>query len=311
MKIKKNIYLFLNFNFILSITLQRIQNQEMLFHINHHKNSAIISSLGAELVTFCKNETNYIWTVDNLFWNKTSPILFPIVGKLQNDTYSLNGKQYNLPRHGFARDFEFDLIEKKENSLIFSLIQNEETINLFPFDFELQIAYTLSDDKLEISYLVKNNSETTMPFSIGAHPAITINNEITEYSIEFENCQKLICHNLNNQLFDGTTNEISLNKYQLPLSYSLFEKDAIVIKNFECRNLIIFENGTPYLKFDLGNFPHLGIWTKQDAPFLCVEPWFGYADSHNTTGYFLKKEGIQILEPNKIFKSYFSIEILQ
>lgn len=283
----------------------------MQFLIKHNKNSAVISSLGAELVSFSKNETNYIWTVDNLFWNKTSPVLFPIVGKLQNDTYSLNGKEYNLPRHGFARDFEFDLIEKNENSLIFSFTQNEKTIRLFPFNFELQIAYLLNDDKLEISYLIKNNSDVTMPFSIGAHPAIAINTTINKYAIEFGNCQKLTCHNLNNQLFDGTTNDIILNDHKLPLSYSLFEKDAIVIKDFECKNLIIFENGIPYLKFDLGNFPDLGIWTKQDAPFLCIEPWFGYADSQNTSVDFLNKEGIQILEPNKIFKSYFSIEILQ
>lgn len=283
----------------------------MQFLIKHNKNSAVISSLGAELVAFSKNETNYIWTVDNLFWNKTSPVLFPIVGKLQNDTYSLSGKEYNLPRHGFARDFEFDVIEKNENSLIFSLTQNEKTIGLFPFNFELQIAYLLNDDKLEISYLIKNNSDVTMPFSIGAHPAIAINTTINKYAIEFENCQKLTCHNLNNQLFDGTTNDITLNNHKLPLSYSLFEKDAIVIKDFECKNLIIFENGIPYLKFNLGNFPDLGIWTKQDAPFLCIEPWFGFADSQNTSGDFFNKEGIQILEPNKIFKSYFSIEILQ
>lgn len=311
MKIKKNIYLFLDFNFILSITLQITENQDMQFLIKHNKNSAIISSQGAELVAFYKNETNYIWTVNDLYWNKTSPVLFPVVGKLQNDTYTINNKQYNLPRHGFARDYEFNLIEKKENSLVLSLTQNEETINWFPFNFELQIVYTLSDDKLEISYLIKNNSDVKMPFSIGAHPAIAINEDFTKYSIEFENYQKLTNHNLNDQLFDGTTNEILLNQQQLPLSYSLFENDAIVLKNFECRNLIIFENRIPYLKFNLGNFPDLGIWTKQNAPFLCIEPWFGYADSNNTSGDFLKKEGIQILEPNKIFKSYFSIEILQ
>ena len=101
---------------------------------------ATINHFGAELEIFSKDNTNYIWTIDESYWNKTSPVLFPIVGRLKNDSYILNGKEYNLPRHGFARNFEFEVIEKTENSVMFLLKENEEILKVFPFKFELQLS---------------------------------------------------------------------------------------------------------------------------------------------------------------------------
>jgi galactose mutarotase-like enzyme len=282
----------------------------MIVLIQNQKFSAKINSLGAELISLNNGDKNFIWTIDELYWNKTSPILFPIVGRLKNDSYISNRVKYSLSRHGFARNFEFLIIDKKENSVTFSLNENHETLAQYPFLFELQICYTLEDNKLVISYIVKNNSDQEMPFSIGAHPAFAIDSDLANYTIQFENDEELITHELENEQFSGKTKSINLKNKTLPLSYSLFEKDAIVLKKMESKNIIILKNQLPYLKINFGDFPNLGIWTKKNAPFLCIEPWHGYADSANANGRIEDKEGIIVINKGDSFETSFSIEIL-
>ena len=272
--------------------------------------STNINSFGAELIDLVKEERNYIWTIDEQFWNKKSPLLFPIVGQLKNNSYTLNDKQYSLTRHGFARDYEFDFIEKTSSSVLFSLSQNDDTLKQYPFQFELQIKYELIQNKLIISYLVKNKSDLKMPFSLGAHPAIAVRDDIKNYSILFENDENLIRYKLENGLLSDKYEKVETKNNTLLLNYSLFENDALIFKKLNSKSLIILENNKPYLKIDFGNFPNLGIWTKNNAPFICIEPWFGYSDSNNTTGDLYAKEGMQILESNNEFTTSFTIEIL-
>lgn len=272
--------------------------------------SVEIDSKGAELIQIKKNTKQYIWDIDTKFWNKTSPILFPIVGRLKNDIYTIEDDTYSLPRHGFARDCEFKISNKKETSIEFLLSENKETLQQFPFEFELKLKYILENNSATLKYTVTNNSEVTMPFSIGAHPAFAIDITKNNYQILFDNDSELITHELENEQFSGKSRKITLENQALPLSYALFEKDALVFKNLNSRSLIIFENGNPYLKIHLGNFPHLGIWTKPNAPFLCIEPWFGYADSVNSNGSIFEKKAIQQIEPKQTFECYFTIEIL-
>lgn len=272
--------------------------------------SVEINSKGAELIQIKQKNKNYIWEIDTKFWNKTSPILFPIVGRLKNDTYCINNKSYTLPRHGFARDYEFKIIELQETIIEFLLTENSKTLEQFPFPFELRLKYSLENNSLCLHYTVSNNSDFIMPFSIGAHPAFAIDISKNDYQILFDNDSELITHELENDQFSGGFRKINLKNQLLPLSYSLFEKDALVFKNISSRSLTIFENGNPYLKIQLGNFPHLGIWTKVDAPFLCIEPWFGYADTEKADGTILNKEAIQTLAPNEKFECSFRIEIL-
>jgi len=278
-----------------------LQNQNIKVKIN---------SFGAELTSLSKGKNNYIWTIDEQFWNKTSPVLFPIVGSLKNDSYLLNQKKFSLPRHGFARNYEFNVIEKTETSATFSLSENEETLKVYPFHFELQIAYTLQENELIISYLVKNNSNEKMPFSIGAHPAFAIDSDITDYSLLFENDDILVTHELEKGQFSGKTRNLILEDKNLPLSYSLFDKDALVFKKLNSASLTILKNKNPYLKVNFESFPNLGIWTKPEAPFLCIEPWHGYSDNKDSNRNIFEKEGIQTLNKHETFKTSFSIEIL-
>ncbi len=154
--------------------------------------TASIKHAGAELFSLKNNQNKeYIWEGNPNFWGKHSPILFPIVGTLKNNTYEVNGKEYQLPRHGFARDMEFQLIEKTGNSAVFSLESNEETLKKYPFEFELQLIYTIEGTSLNIEYIVINKNDEKMPFSIGAHPAIALPENFESYSLKFEKEESL------------------------------------------------------------------------------------------------------------------------
>jgi len=273
--------------------------------------TAQIKHLGAELFSLKSNQDKeYIWEGNPTFWGKHSPILFPIVGSLKNNSYSYNQKKYQLNRHGFAREMEFELIKKTEESATFSLISTVETKKVYPFDFELQICYSLDENKLNIDYKVINKTETTMPFAIGAHPAFALSGHFEEYNLEFQQDESLKYHLLEEGLISNTTNEIQLDNKQLGLNYHLFENDALVFKTLESKSITILKNETPILKVNFTDFPNLGIWTVVNAPFLCIEPWFGYSDTLNEYDDFCKKEAIQLLGENKFFESNYSIEIL-
>lgn len=279
----------------------KIENSKLTAQINHS---------GAELFSLKDNNNKeYIWEGNPAFWGKHSPILFPIIGTLKNNSFSYKGNEYHLSRHGFARDMEFDLIQKLENSATFSLSSSTETRKVFPFDFELQIKYSLNENKLIIEYKVVNKNEEVLPFSIGAHPAFALTKPFENYSLAFEQTEKLTSYQLENDLISEISETINLNKNKLPLSYSLFEKDALIFKTLKSRSIDILENRAPLLRISFDDFPNLGIWTKNKAPFLCIEPWLGYSDTINCSGNILEKEGIQLLKGNKTFNSTFSIEI--
>lgn len=272
---------------------------------------ASIKHAGAELSSLRNNQNKeFIWEGNPDFWGKHSPVLFPIVGTLKNNTYTVNRKEYQLPRHGFARDMEFQLIDKTENSVTFSLQSNVETLKKYPFEFELQLIYTLQENALDIQYKVINKSESKMPFSIGAHPAIALPENFESYALKFDREEVLKYYLLENDLISNKTKVLETKNSLIPLNYKLFENDALIFKTLESNSLTILENSKPYIKVDFKGFPSLGIWTKEQAPFICIEPWLGYSDTAVNSGDLFEKEGILILDANQVFTSKFSIQIL-
>jgi len=279
--------------------------------ISNSNLTAQINSFGAELFSLKNNKNKeYIWEGNPAFWGKHSPVLFPIVGTLKNNLYQYNGVEYHLPRHGFARDLEFELIDKSENSVTFSLMASEETRKVYPFDFELQIIYTLEDKSLNIKYKVINKSKSQIPFSIGAHPAFALSGDFENYSLEFEKEESLEYYLLENDLISNKTKKLEAENGTLSLNYELFENDALIFKSLQSNAVTILENLNPIVKVSFEDFPSLGIWTKSNSPFLCIEPWFGYSDTEDSSGNLFEKEGIQLLDKNETFESKFSIEIL-
>ena len=279
-----------------------ISNSNLTAQINH---------FGAELFSLKNSENKeYIWEGNPAFWGKHSPILFPIVGTLKNNSFHYKESEYHLSRHGFARDMDFELIEKLKNSATFSLTSSEESRKVYPFNFELQICYSLEENKLNIDYKVINKNDETMPFSIGAHPAFALPKPFEEYALLFGYNEILTSYTLENDLLSDNFSTIEMVDNQVPLNYSLFEKDALIFKKLQSKSITILENQNPLLRVRFDNFPNLGIWTKSNAPFLCIEPWLGYSDTVHSSGNILEKEGVQLLEPKKSLECNFSIEIL-
>ena len=148
-----------------------------------------------------------------------------------------------------------------------------------------------------------------MPFNIGAHPAFSIPKNFENYSLSFNNEEQLVTHHLEHELFNGTTSNIYIEQGKLPLTYALFEKDALVFKQLKSNEISILKKDQPHVKVNFEGFPFLGVWTKKNAAFLCIEPWLGYADSLTSTGNIYEKEAIQILNSKESFTCSFSIEI--
>jgi galactose mutarotase-like enzyme len=278
--------------------------------ISNHKIKATINTLGAELTRLEKDNQNYIWTIDESFWNKTSPILFPIVGRLKNDAYTIEGKTYELPRHGFARNFEFEIELQTDNSVVFLLTENAETLKCYPFQFELRLKYEVTENGLKMQYSVLNKSDKIMPFSIGAHPAFAIKEEFSYFTLAFNEVEDFVSYELENEQFNNSFQNIFSENGKINLDYALFEKDALVFKHLKSDTLALLKNNQPYISVEFKGFPYLGIWTKPNAPFLCIEPWCGLADNTNHNGNIYEKEGIQILDNNAEFQREINITIL-
>jgi galactose mutarotase-like enzyme len=278
--------------------------------------SAKIDSFGAQLNSLKKTNENleYIWQANPQYWNRHAPILFPIVGRLKDDEYFYKGNKYNMTQHGFARDCEFELVKKEENYLKFRLKNNEKSLEIYPFLFELDISYELVENKLIISYEVKNMTNSKMLFSIGAHPAFNWpleNEEKNNAYLEFENIENTKRYFLNDKglVYDSSDLEIIENK--IPLSEELFKEDALVFNDLSIKTVSFKNtNNKNYIKLDFKNFPYLGLWSKPSgAPFLCIEPWFGVADSFDSSKNLEDKKGIIALQEDEIFSCFYSIEI--
>jgi galactose mutarotase-like enzyme len=282
--------------------MHTLENEFLLINI-HPK--------GAELQRLYNKQTNieHLWSGDATYWGKFSPILFPIVGTLKEDTYYYKDKAYHLPRHGFAREKEFMVKEKTENSISYILQNDEETLQNYPFFFSLTITYTLKEHTLDCTYTVENKSKEEMYFSIGAHPAFAINSNYEDYYLQFNKDEKLVRYKLDNGLINDTTATIDLPNNQLPLKHKLFYEDAIVLKNIESNTITVLnKNNTNGFHFHFNDFPFFGIWAAKDAPFVCLEPWCGIADNTDHNQQLTNKEGICKLAPKEIWERFWSVE---
>ena len=288
----------------------------MNYEIKNEYIKAKIKSFGAELNSLQKidDSLEYIWQGDKEFWARHSPILFPIVGRLKNDSYFYKNQKYNMSQHGFARDKEFEIVEKKDDFIEFKLSSDEKTLKIYPFSFELYLSYKLERNSLIVSYKVINKSDEKMLFSIGAHPAFNWSLEKDlkkeDYFLEFEiNNSKRYFLNELGLVFDSI--DLKFEDKKLFLNEELFKNDALVFNDLNIKNLT-FKNirNENFIKLNFENFAYLGIWSKPSgSPFLCIEPWFGVADEIGTNQKFEEKTGILKLKKDGIFEASYSIEI--
>ncbi|MFT3946449.1 MAG: aldose 1-epimerase family protein [Agriterribacter sp.] len=275
-----------------------------------------VNPKGAELTSLYDKTTNteYMWSGDPAFWGKHSPVLFPIVGTLKEDTYYYEGQAYQLSRHGFAREMPFTVADKTEKSITFSLVSGTETLQKFPFPFRFYISYALQNKSLSVTYYVINGGDKPMYFSVGAHPAFKVpvaeGTAYDDYYLEFEKDENAGRWPISK---DGLIEEQPLKLLsgkKLPLTKSLFYDDALVFKQLKSQAVSLRSDKTGRgFNFQFSGFPFLGIWAAKDADFVCIEPWCGIADSVNTNQDYTQKEGINRLEAGGVFERGWAVEV--
>ena len=260
----------------------------MLHYLENDFLKISVDTHGAELSSiFNKKENkNMLWHGDSEFWGRKSPVLFPLVGKYKDGKTTYKGKEYALGQHGFARDSEFSLVGQTESKLSFELTSNENSLTKYPFNFRLVCSFELKDNRIIVGWYVENTDDKTIYFSIGAHPAFYCKKEETVLSMNSEN----IKYNLINSdgLYTSKTYDIESS---FVLHDSVFDNDALIIENSNVTEVSLSDNGKNYLtmKFDA---PLFGVWspTKKNAPFVCIEPWFGRCDGEDFNGDITERE---------------------
>ena len=290
--------------------MQNLKNKSLQISIN---------DIGAELssIRSVKNNQEYLWRGDANYWGGQAPILFPFVGRLKDDTFYVNNKAYSQNQHGFfRRSNEIALIEKTDSKITYRHTHTEKTLKVYPYQFEFTTSYELIKNKIIIVHEVVNLGNSTMYFSIGEHPAFncSLQNENESYdscSIVFEQEETDETWNLSKDgLFDNTTTPVLNKTKSLALHKNSFEKDALVFKNLNSKKVTLRnETEGPLLTVEFADFPFLGIWSKANAPFICIEPWQGYADSINASQKIEEKEAITKLRPKEKHLASYSIEI--
>jgi galactose mutarotase-like enzyme len=287
----------------------------MSVRISNGMLTAQISEKGAELISLYHHalRLEYIWQSDPAFWEKSSPILFPIVGALKDGKYFFEGNEYALPRHGFARDQVFELASSDASSATFILRDSAITKVAYPFEFELRIIYELDRFQLGVRYEVDNPSTRKMYFSIGGHPAFKVpliaGNSFEDYFLRMEKQESSRRWPVSQEGLIGPSPEMFLHDSDIiPLSHDLFSNDALVFKDLQSRVISIRSHKHAHgLDFSFPGFPFFGIWSFKNADFVCLEPWCGIADSTLHDQNLVNKEGIIQLAAGESWSGAWSV----
>lgn len=279
--------------------------------------SVQINKLGAELSSVKNMITGieYIWQADPQYWARHAPILFPIVGRLKNDQYSFNQNVYKLTQHGFARDQNFKIVSQSTTDVVFELRESELSLPKYPFSFILQNRYSLVENSLNIEYYVSNSDQKDIYFSVGGHPAFNIP---LIQNLKFDN---YFCEITPNIVYDrivlknSTSDFNHLEKFsekRFQIQRNLFANDAIILilNQKETKVSLVSERDEHGVSMILENANYVGVWSPypKEAPFVCIEPWWGIHDTINSDGDLTRKHSIIKLQPNEKFSGKYRLE---
>lgn len=276
-----------------------------------------IDSFGGELKSVKDKSTGqeYMWQGDPKYWGRTSPVLFPFVGSLRNKQYTYDGKTYAMGQHGFARDMEHALVSKTDTEILFELVSTEETLQKYPFDFVLNLGYELVDKELKVIWKVTNSStDKALHFSIGAHPAFNcpIHGEENKagYKFYFGGVDEIHHHGHTDTGLSIEEDVIlPLENHRATITPEFFDGSTYIIEQPPTNEIGVEDPaGNRYITmfFDM---PIVALWSPpgMNAPFLCIEPWFGRCDAHDFEGTLEERAFNNCLEAGKIFETAYTI----
>lgn len=282
----------------------------MTYYIENEYIKIGVKTAGAELTSFVSKESDieYLWQGNPDVWYGQSPVLFPIIGRVLDDKYFVDGKEYTMPKHGLFRKRDAVLVEKTADTMTFMEKSDDETKKIFPFEFEVYVIFELINKSLKVTHKIVNKSDTTMYFSIGGHPGF--NCEIGDYLL-FDEKENLDTIEIDTGcLRTGKLIPLLKNDNKIVITKDIFNNDALIFTGMKSKNITLAsDNHSRQVIFDYSDCSYLGIWAKPGAPYVCIEPWWGVNDSHERKDDFSQKDAIISLDSGNTYNCYWSAEI--
>lgn len=283
-----------------------------MIELKNEQLTVLVATLGAELQSVRDREgREYLWQAGPE-WPRRSPILFPIVCSVNDNTYVVDGKQYHLPRHGFARDMEFTLISKTDEKVTLALHESEETLKVYPYRFNLAVTYRLEGNKLHVIWHVENTDSLEIHFQIGAHPAFNVPGGKLEGIIKLDNEEPMdALKSYADGSHDMVEEPLEAENGIIEISNNFFRNDSVKIHKCQTHRAMLMDtNGEPAVTVDYKT-PVCAFWSPYDkqAPFVCIEPWYGIGDPRGWKGEFRDKLLMNHLLPGASFMSKYTITI--
>jgi galactose mutarotase-like enzyme len=277
-------------------------NDDAVTTIASDKLRARISARGAELIALQdRSGADYLWNGDPAYWPRHAPLLFPMVGRATDDRIRVDGHCYPLSQHGFARDSLFTLVAAKDDSCTFALAPDATTRARYPFEFSLEASYRVSDARLSISAVVRNDGPSDMPCSFGFHPAfvwpLPQGGARDLHEIRFEADEPAPIRRLVDGLLAPDAIATPIRDRRLALDDALFAHDALVLDRIVSRRVVYRGATGPALIVEFLDMPQLGLWTRPGAGFVCIEPWQGFASPLGFDGEFSDRPGVVAIPP--------------
>ncbi len=284
--------------------------------IENESFTAVIATQGAELRSLKnkQSQAETIWQADPAVWACSAPVLFPIVGSLIDGKTKIDQTTYSIPKHGILRGRDSELIEQGADYAIFRFSANAEIKELYPYSFTLDVTFRLQENELVVSYAISNSGDEEMICSLGSHPAFALdlkNNALTDYFIEFSEAESLDLYGVTEGIFHKKDEQYLKNESQIPLTESLFNDDALMFRNIRSSTIRIKRPAAESsIEIDTHGTPHLGIWSKPGAAYVCIEPWHSCGDTADSDGLFENKPDMQRLKKGETYETGYTIRVM-
>ena len=290
----------------------------MLITVKNDQMMLTVDTLGAQMMQLQSSQgIEYLWQGDPAYWADRSPVLFPFIGRLTNNSYRYCGKVYPMGIHGFAAASEFTPVEQAEDRVVLELAATAETKTQYPFDFSFQITYALEGSTLSVTYCVRNHDEKTLPFGVGGHPGFNVpllpTERFEDYKLIFtQACQPDRVGFTSAVYLSGVDEAYPLeNEKELPLRHDLFDEDAVILKNM-AREVTLKSGVSGHgVTVSYPDMPYLGIWhwPKTDAPYVCIEPWTSLPARQDVVEEFSCKSDMIQLAPGKTHDTTWTVTL--
>lgn len=289
----------------------------MNYTLSNASGTATFDTLGGELISYKNKDSHeYVWCGDKNYWTGHGPVLFPIVGALKNNTTTIDGKEYKINKHGFARKTEFALLNQTSSSIEFILKDSEATLAVYPYHFELVVKHELNEDGFSTTYYVKNTNDKEMYFSVGGHLGLSFmkaGESFSDYYLLFDKAEDSAVYTDSDSITHRDYKVDYIKDNKADLNYSDFDHDVLILEDLKSSCVKLLKKGADTgIEFKMNGFKSLGVWTPplKKAPFVCLEPWCGLPDYTDSSCDFKKKPGVVSVMPGETFEVGYSMKLI-